>query len=148
MRERVASRLGWHETASDKSEDMKRRHSIESEEIQDIKKLKNESVLELESLNCENLVREPKSEIVGQTEPILDRIKLAKCLLRDPVEVRRGGEGEGGEGGPQPAPPLRPPQSEPPNQCLVQANSLLLDKVYNRLVLCRKLMAGNSITFP
>ena len=120
----------------------RRRHSNnDSDEGLDLKKLKHDVVIS--AFKSESLVTEPKNETIN--EPIIEQIKLAKRLLRDPKELlkppetKRGYESEDdiSETDIKPHPvtilshhhPTPTETKQGGKQCMVQSNSKLLDKV-------------------
>ena len=127
----------------------RRRHSTDSDGGLELKKLKPESAIN--AFKSENLVTdEPKNELYVPNEPILEQIKLAKRLLRDPKEllkppeskVEYDSEEDISETDIKPYPATILSRHQPSavehrkvdgKQCMVQSNSKLLEKV--RIVL-------------
>jgi hypothetical protein len=157
IRERVATKLRWKEPEEirlEENEDAdvrhvenmhrRRRHSNDSDGELELKKIKQHGVIS--AFKSENLVTEqPKNEAFVHNEPIIEQIKLAKRLLRDPKELLKPPESKGeydseddiSEADMKPylatiLPCHQPqPTTEPSNgkQCMVQSNSKMLEKV-------------------
>ena len=161
IRERVASKLGWKDpngTLEDDNEDLKsrrRRLSHESDQESNYKKLKHDG--DIGVIKCENLVAdEPKIRQLGSNEPILEQIKLAKRLLRDPKELLKAPESKGEQDKHDSeddiaetevksyatphilrAPPVTSDAES--NPCMIQSNSTQLEKVRKSKLYCMKI---------
>ena len=162
IRERVATKLRWkdpedlkpvennHEDEDETRNQRRRKISGDSESGLDLKKLKSDCSISV--FKNENLVNdEPKNEPFVTNEPMLEQIKLAKRLLRDPKELLKAPESkpeydseddlsETDVKSSYPLPALtRPKHSSAEqkltgtNQCMIQSNSKLLEKVRNFL---------------